>query len=77
MTNPALDVGYRSPDIAFVPSPIEGLRRISKLDDQIELTAVPSSSSLSLTMHHDKNFAALFPVFDVIFGTAYRHQAHE
>jgi sterol desaturase/sphingolipid hydroxylase (fatty acid hydroxylase superfamily) len=43
----------------------------------IELTAVPSSSSLSLTMHHDKNFAALFPVFDVIFGTAYRPQAHE
>ncbi|SRR5208282_431815 len=31
----------------------------------------------SLAMHHGKNFAALFPVFDVIFGTAYRPQAHE
>jgi hypothetical protein len=31
----------------------------------------------SLAMHYDKNFAALFPIFDVIFGTAYRPQAGE
>ena len=31
----------------------------------------------ALSQHYDKNFAALFPVFDAIFGTAYRPQANE
>ena len=31
----------------------------------------------ALAIHYDKNFAALFPIFDVIFGTAYRPQARE
>jgi sterol desaturase/sphingolipid hydroxylase (fatty acid hydroxylase superfamily) len=31
----------------------------------------------SLMQHHDKNFAALFPILDAIFGTAYRPQPDE
>ena len=31
----------------------------------------------SLSEHRDRNFAALFPIFDAIFGTAYRPHASE
>ena len=31
----------------------------------------------SLARHHNRNFAALFPIFDVLFGTAYQPRAGE